>query len=275
MVTLQLHVENIAGDWFGWIEDFPGAYASGETSLEVERSAPRAFAEYLKWLREHGSPLPNHLWDTTSADFLPTLANTHPNPVDSPEEARHFMASDGKPLRAHEFQHYMNLLRYSRADLVDAAGAFPPHEWDTAPLGGQSIRAHLQRLADSEAAMLGRIGRVPSVPSHPDPLSKLARTRAMFETAITALYTEGHEITVASNGVRWSLSKVVRLSVWHERHIADRIAARSNPSKYLKSVRRSESLVGGRDVTSRHQEADDSTGENSFARHTHASAYYY
>ena len=123
--------------------------------------------------------------------------------------------------------------------------------------------------------MLGRIGRVPSVPHHPDPLSKLARTRAMFETAITALFAEGHEITVDSNGVRWSLSKVVRLSVWHERHIADRIAARSNPGKYMKSVRRAEAVVSVRDVSSRHEEADDSAGDKPFARHTHASAYYY
>ena len=40
MVTLRLYVE-YAGDWFGWIEDYPGAYAPGPTTREVSGS-PRA-----------------------------------------------------------------------------------------------------------------------------------------------------------------------------------------------------------------------------------------
>ena len=51
MLNLRLYLENIAGYWFGWIEDFPGACVQGYSMGEVERSAPRAFADYLNWLR--------------------------------------------------------------------------------------------------------------------------------------------------------------------------------------------------------------------------------
>ena len=276
MIPLRLYVENIAGDWFGWIEDFPGAYAPGATTREVERSAPRAFADYLNWLRSHGEPVPDDLRGVTSADFTSQVAQTIAGSVDSPADASHFMEADRRALRSHEFHQILRLLRCSRSDLVDAAGAIPPYEWDTAPPGARSIRAFLQRLADAETSMLGRIGVKPTFRPNPDPLTTLARTRAMFEAAVTAVFDEGSTGTVECDASNWSLPKVLRLAVWHERHTADQIAARLNPTMFMRSVRRQEAVIRNRDVTDRSGDAATAVEDQSpAARHTHASAYYY
>jgi len=276
MITLRLYVENIAGDWFGWIEDFPGAYASGITSQDVERSTPRAFADHLQWLRSHGEPVPDGMWGMMSADFVPQVDQMVAGSAGSVAEARHLMAADSRALRSHEFDQAMRLLRFTRSDLVDAAGAIPPHEWDTAPLGGQSIRAHMQRLADCETSMLGRIGVEPTYRAHPNPLTTLARTREMFEAAVTSAFEEGRAASAASDGSAWPLSKVLRMSVWHERHTAVQIQARSNPTAYMRSVRHTDAVVRTRDVTDRSNDLDGIVDEEgATAKYTQASGYYY
>ncbi len=276
MITLRLYVENIAGDWFGWIEDFPGAYASGLTSQDVERSAPRAFADHLHWFKVHGEPVPPDLLGKISADFDPQIDQMISGTAGSVAEVRHCMAADRRPLRAHEFQQVMRLLRITRSDLVDAAGAIPPHQWDTAPLGGQSIRAHMQRLADCESSMLGRIGVEAAVHDHPNPLTVLARVRAMFEAAVTAEFEKGHTKTESCDSSNWPLPKVLRMSVWHERHTARQIQTRSNPVAYLRSIKHIDAVVRTRDVTDRTSDPDGIFDEESpTAKYPQVSGYYY
>lgn len=276
MIPLRLHVENIAGDWFGFIEDFPGAYASGRSAPDVEQAAPRAFADYLNWLRAHGEPVPHDLWGATSADFEVSIAYTAADSADSPADARHFMPADPLPLRADEFDRHLRLLRYSRSDLVHTAGSIPPHQWDTAPLGGRSIRALLQILADVEASLLARVGAKPTYRPHPDPLTALDRGRAATEAAVTDVFHEPASERVDADGGRWSLPKVLRLALWHERNIADQIAARSNPTKYMRSFWQGEAVIRTRDVVQRGEDrAQKVTDEVPEGVLTHVSDYYY
>ena len=76
MITLRLYLENISADWFGWIEDHPGAFAQGTTPQELERITPQAFHDYLLWLNSHGELLPAHLKGAASADFTIVLVES-------------------------------------------------------------------------------------------------------------------------------------------------------------------------------------------------------
>lgn len=276
MVSLRLYLENVAGDWFGWVEDYPGAFASGPNPQAVLRVAPARFADYLKWLRAHGEPLPDELRDKTSADFSSVAGQTIPTVAGSPCEIRHFMPSDGQTLPPHEFERHLRLAGFARAALLDAARAIPPHEWDSAPLGGQSIRASLQHRAETEISMLGRIGVELRIQSFLDPLATIAGARATFEGALRKIMADGKARAYAHDGAPWTLRKVLRLTVWHERHIAGRIAERANPTAYMKSVERAEAVVWARDVTDRTDNLAVREGDaDSAPRHTQASSYYY
>src|SRR5207244_1064755 len=101
---------------------------------------------------------------------------------------RHCMKSDLCALDRADFERYLRLLRYSRADLIEAAGAIAPHEWDCAPPGAQSIRSALLRHGHMEISMLSRAGIEPTVRSHHDPITSLARIRTTFESAVCDLF---------------------------------------------------------------------------------------
>jgi predicted RNase H-like HicB family nuclease len=276
MLNLRLYLETIAGDWFGWIEDYPGALVQGETPQEVERAGPSAFTDYLVWLRSHGEPLDPALSGVTSADVWPTVAATVCGQAASAAEATHFMRTDGAKIQPRELDACLRLLSYSRASLIDAAGSVPPHEWDRAPFGGRSIRAWIQWLGDGERAMLARIAVQPAIGAHPDPLTALGRARAAFETAVRDAHRRAESGPIIHDGAPWSLAKVLRLAIWQERYATGQIAARSNPAAYLRSVTRPEAVVYSRDTAGRKEAVTaPAPSEEALVKHTHASAYYY
>ena len=186
------------------------------------------------------------------------------------------MATDRHPLVADEFDRNIRLLRCSRSSLVEAVGAMSSYEWDTARPGERTIRAILQHVADSETLMLARLGVEPTFRSHTDPLTALARVRAMFEFAVTSVFddVQAGEIELV-NGV-WSLPKVLRMAVWHDRHTTVQLAARSNPAAYMKTLASEMAVVRTRYVTDRSGDSQGAVEEQTVSsKHTHASGYYY
>jgi len=276
MITLRLYLETIAGDCYGWVEGFPGAFVSGSTAKEVERSAPRAFTEYILWLRLNGEPVLDGFNGLTSADFSPRLEQVVAEVAGGPCEARHRMNSDLSTLEPADFERCLRILGYSRADLIDAAGAFPPHEWDTAPPGAHSVRSALLQHADVELSMLGKIGFEPTVRMHPDPLTTLSRIRSTFEATVRESFERPTSSQAQPDDSAWTLAKVLRMTIWHERMTTRQIAVRSNPRAYLRSVTGSEAVVRHRDTSERSDGLTTSVEESApAARHTQTSGYYY
>ena len=275
MVTLRLYLENVAGDWFGWIEDFPGAYAQGATKQEAEESAARDFLQYVIWLALHGEPVPEVLRSKTTADFGIDVARVHAEPVDSVVALRHTVPGDSAPLGHSEFERLLRLLRCARTDLSEAVHSIPPHEWDTAPLGEPSVRGMLQNLLQSEMAMLAKAGLEPTLRPHPDPWITLLRGRDAFEAAVQDAFERDFRDSRLTAGDLWPLAKVLRLTLWNERHGSRRIAVRSNPAAYLRSVSRGEAVVQRREHSVQPTQAVTAGDEVASARHTQNSGYYY
>ena len=276
MINLRLYLENIAGDWFGWIEDFPGAFAQGATTQEAAHMTPRAFTDYLTWLNAHGEVLPAELKGATSADFNPVIIAAVPETADAVWATRHRLPEDVRAMDEFYFDRCLRLLRHARSDLSEAVHAIPPHEWDSAPLGEQSIRAMLQHVAHCETSMLLRIGIERTVRQHPDPWATLLRTRAAFESAVQDAFTNTGGAQTQGAAEQWSLSQVLRLAIWNERRTAERVSVRSNPTAYLRSVAIGVAVVRQRDMKERIEHGAAAPSEAmSLARHTHESVYYY
>src|SRR5215831_3238269 len=78
MERLQLYLEEIAGEWFAWIEMFPGAYSQGASPHCAEKAAPAALRNYVQWLRQHGETLSPYLVGLANADIRVEAVEIHP-----------------------------------------------------------------------------------------------------------------------------------------------------------------------------------------------------
>lgn len=237
MVTLQLALEEIQGDWFGWIETFPGAYSQGLSPQEAERFAPAALSDYLAWLRGHEEPTPPSLFGLTSAEIHIEVCEIHRAQI-GPDggEINGFFVSDALSVEADELEVILRLLTHARADLEKAARALPPDQWDMAPFGGKTVRSLLYHIARTELSLFSRLGFVSGILPPSDPLSLLDTVRQELLRCLPDLLDRQREGEMLADGERWTLRKALRRALWHERYHTAQIAQRTNPSDYLRAV---------------------------------------
>lgn len=238
MLTLRLYLEEMSGDWFGWIEDFPGATCQGTSPQDAQRAAPCALIDYVHWLRGHQERLPSILFDLTSADIQMHIAETHSAHPGAGIKTERCFEPDTTSLMDDEIEAYLRLLRYARADLEKATDALPPEAWDTAPFGGKSVRAILRHLAEVEMTTINRLRLLPAPPPVREPMEQLRQVRQEFEQAIRAFPADRRDSSTLIEGERWTLRKVLRRVLWHERYHAAQIDARSHPQSYLRAALR-------------------------------------
>ncbi|HLJ53940.1 MAG TPA: hypothetical protein VKT77_02820 [Chthonomonadaceae bacterium] len=256
MIPLRLYVENIAGDWFGWVDGYPGAFSRNGTAEGAVGTMPRAFASHVQWLRGHGLPVPPEVDSAGAFEFAPQVVRVCEGITPAPDEARHEMPGDRAPLGPDAFGGMLRLLGCARADVMAMAAEIPPFDWDTAPFGGASIRSLLERLCESDSAMLRRIGGDP-VSALSDPLETLTRTREAFEAAVAAAFNEGER--TKTRAARWPLAKALRIAAWHDRYIWSQLADRKDPAAYMRAFRRGDAIVRGRygEAPMSHRESEE------------------
>jgi hypothetical protein len=236
MVTLRLYLEEIQGDWFGWIEGFAGAYCQGTTPQAVACAAPCALLDYLTWLRSHDMTmaLPTGL---TDADMHVECVETHPAQR-TPEgtEINGFFALDERRVDDSDIELALSLLNYAYADLDKALRAIPPDAWDTAPFGEKSVRAILTHLVETERFYLSVLTRFTPLLARTETAAKPEDVREAFAQEARAVPMNRRADVVPVDGENWSLAKVMRRAVWHVRYHAAQIAARSDASAFLRGV---------------------------------------
>jgi predicted RNase H-like HicB family nuclease len=237
MQTLRLYLEAIDGDWFGWMETFPGAYSQGATPEEATQAAPDALGDYLRWLRAHDEPLPAHLQGLTRLDFrVEVVATYQPRRIASGLEINGFFAPDERPLDEEDLERYFRLLSHARADMRKALRALPPEAFHTAPFGAKPVCDILRHVAEKELFSLSCLRLKPEIPASDDCIGLLEAARREFERAIRAMPEHKRGEVFTAQGERWSLRKALRRALWHERYHAAQIEARSNPVAFLRSL---------------------------------------
>jgi len=236
MVTLRLYLEEIQGDWFGWMEGFAGAYCQGATPPAALRDAPCVLLDYLMWLRCHdvSMALPTGL---TSGDIHVDCVEIHPAQR-TPEgsEINGFFAMDERRVDDAAIELTMQLLAYAQADLDKALHAIPPDARDTAPFGGKSVRSILAHLVAMDRFYLDVLARFTPLQMRIEIPLDPETVRETFAREVRAVPTSKRADVVPVNGEYWSLAKVLRRAVWHKRYHAAQIAARSDPSAFLRGI---------------------------------------
>jgi hypothetical protein len=128
-----------------------------------------------------------------------------------------FWQVDWKPLSQLEIERGLQVLQWSRADLLDLTSNITEDKLDREVPGEKwGIRGILNHLAASELWLLDRINsgnsEVLTLPE--DTFRRLSATRNIFETTLRSLTDDPR--VIGKNGTIWSPRKILRRAAWHE-----------------------------------------------------------
>ncbi len=136
-----------------------------------------------------------------------------------------FFLYDWRPLTRTEIERALQLLDWTRADLLDVIRGLTVAQLSRKPAGERwDINGILKHVAGGEWFYQERLGhpfpaREEDLPS--DPLECLNLVREHFRGLLPAL--EGVQQVVGLEGELWSPRKLLRRAVWHERDHTEHI----------------------------------------------------
>lgn len=211
----HLGVEDIEpGHWVAFALDLPGCYSSGPTADEAAAGAPACISAYVAWRIQHGYPLA-----LAEADTDVEIAGVfHSFRTSGGYIVNAFFEDDRRPLLLQEVQDALQLLDYSRHDLLAVIEQIPSQILDQ-PIANEvqgSIAGILGHIAGAERWYLESLGAVAERSRMPeDQLDRLEWVRAEMRAQLPRLV--GCAALVDRTGESWSTRKVVRRMLWHER----------------------------------------------------------
>jgi hypothetical protein len=224
-MILAIGLENsLDGRSLAWALDYPGCFSDGPDSRTAIVSIPRAFLKYQEWIARHTSDS----WLADVRDFDVRLVETwqtyrvdpHSLEVVSQRgiEVGSWFRHDWKPLTMQEVRHGLQMLGWSRADLLSAIQTLTTQELDVVRPGERwSIREILAHITMGEWSYLNRLGLTGDLPRSAipqDPIQSLTAVRTRLELALPNL--AGSRQVTGIDGEFWSPRKLLRYVLWHE-----------------------------------------------------------
>jgi len=212
------------GRSLAWALEHPGCFAYGPDGEAALEALPAAWRAYTAWVAAHtaqswlpGEPAEIRLedtWDSYAIDEAFERAS------DGYEVDAWFLY-DWKPLTGAEIERGMQILSWSRADLL-ATVSHLSHEKlaQTYPGERWSIAGILKHIAGAEWWYLDRLGLAfPRAEVPGDPFQRLEKVRTHLSQVLPTL--DGSKQVVGTDGEFWSPRKLLRRAAWHELdHIA-------------------------------------------------------
>jgi hypothetical protein len=207
-MRIRVGLENgVDGRSIAWALDFPGCFADGAGGPEALVALPRALVDYEAWVERHARPswLPDlgeidirlaETWQVyTIADDLTEASDGY--------EVNAWFRDDWRPLSAEEIDRGLQMLCWSRADLLAAAAGASPTAMDEKQPGERwAVRGVLNHVAGAEWWYLDR-------------LDLAGLTLEQLERALPGL--AGVQRVLGKEGEFWSPRKLLRRALWHER----------------------------------------------------------
>jgi hypothetical protein len=210
--------------------EHPGCFAYGMNGKAAALNLESALVRYAAWILHHETKswlifneeeieiVINGTWDVYFIDDdMNKVAENDGYSVDS------FFPYDWKPLTAVEIKHGLDMLLWSRDDLLKSIQGMTPEKLNTTYAGERwSINGILGHVAGAEWWYLDRLGLAfPRANVPEEPLARLEMVRKAFSTALYKL--EGVKTVIGKDGEFWSPRKVLRRVLWHERDHVDHI----------------------------------------------------
>jgi hypothetical protein len=215
-VGLELNNEGRA---LAWALDYPGCFAYGTEGPEAVIALARSLSAYETWSNRHAG----HDW-LQLGDYDLRIVDTWVvytiNEQFEPEEAGYavnaWFKSDWKPLNEEEVQRGLDLLRWSRDDLLQLLQSLSTKQLDREYPGERwNIRGIFKHIANAEWWYLDRLGlaglRREQLPQ--EIITRLSLVRERLNAVLPQL--TGQNLVVGTDGEFWSPRKLLRRALWH------------------------------------------------------------
>jgi len=221
-MQILVGLENgIEGRSLAWALDYPGCFAYGQDETEAVLHFPQALINYQEWVGRHAE----QSWLQDLGDFDVRLAevwqvyriNEHYDLSAEGRQVNAWFRHDWKPLSVLEVRRGLNLLHWTRADLLAVVEGLTPEQLDRQYPGERwSIRGILSHVASGDWWYLDRLGLAPCPRAQlpQDPFECLPFTRAALEATLPDL--AGMDKVQGIKGEIWSPRKLLRRAIWHE-----------------------------------------------------------
>jgi hypothetical protein len=212
---------NVEGRSMAWALDHPGCFAYGKTADLALAIMPEAIAEYAEWIdiRNAGGgwvEIDNlelaleDTWDVYSIDddFEQAIKG---------HEVNAWFRHDWKPLSAQDVERGLQILTWSRADLLDTVYGLSPDQLSTKFPGERwSIAGILRHVGGADWWYLNNLGLTfPETELPDEAFTRLERVRAHLVNVLPTL--SGSKQVLGVYGEFWSPRKILRRAAWHER----------------------------------------------------------
>jgi hypothetical protein len=217
LVGLELDNEDRV---LAWALDFPGCFAYGADQSEALMRLAHETSMYDQWILRHSgsSPLESKDFDFRVVDTWQVFTmNDRYELEEGAYAVNAWFRNDWKPLLEPEIERGMELLRWSRMDLLHLIDLLSAEQLDRRYDGERwSIRGILKHVANAEWWYLDRLNLVPEgreqMPQ--EALERLAWAREKLNVALPQLCAQ--EMVLGKEGEFWSPRKLLRRALWHE-----------------------------------------------------------
>lgn len=219
----QVGVEDIERDhWVAWVFDLMGCYTSARTKQEAIALLPTGIATHYSWLEQHGFEF-DHTREDIEFDIVESFKSYE---LEDGYRVNAFFEDDERRLSNPEVQNAQEILAITRDELLGLVRGCTQDELnrENDQAAGGSIAKTIEHIAWAEWWYLDRLDlafereRMPA-----DPLEMVAQVRSDFLDKLL-IFPNVDRITTL-NQERWSVRKVLRRAVWHERDHTQQIRA--------------------------------------------------
>ena len=195
-----------------WADSYPGAFSRGETVSKALEKFPKALSEYAQWA--HGAPLPN----LAESDFVITHAYKSDLQVEDADSDVLF-PSERLPMDMTEYTQKKQLCLRSAQDFEKLLNSIPQKDralrksrrtfYGKIPCSAREMADHTNRTLSYYANGLGIVFE-----NEGGLLENRKRLFRAIEATPNFLLPRVHE---ASDGELWTLRKLLRRLLWHDR----------------------------------------------------------
>jgi hypothetical protein len=210
--SLSVALETNGIGFHGFIVELPGAYVRGPSEREAVSKAAGEAGSYLAWLRQESGRFPN-----------PRIVQSHRCKLMVEDaDCEILLADDRRPINDQEFLHLVELSRYSGLtfnglydsaefkDWVDEARIRKTFYGETK----KTIKETFDHVKRTQYYYLSRTGI--SLPED-EALSFMDIRESCFDKLAHLYKKEGNSRVYALGGEEWTLRKILRRFVWHDR----------------------------------------------------------
>jgi uncharacterized damage-inducible protein DinB len=227
---------NIEGRSLAWALELPGCFAYGPDGPGAIIAMGQAVPAYAAWIAMHTEAPwfnpPNidiRLVETFQDFFVDEALNRFEEDSPGVKRVNAWFFHDWKPLTAEEVERALQMLSWSRTDLLALTAGLTSAQLDQPRPGERwSIRGILGHVANAEWRYLDRLNLAECAREQlpADVHERLSTQRARLEAVLPSLV--GVEQVIGRQGELWSPRKLVRRALWHEidhiRHILGLLA---------------------------------------------------